>query len=87
MLGNPKTPEVESSDSTVCCPVVGAGVPIDANDKHGNPIHIGDTLTFDEDEWGGKFKPYVVKIENAEIQLFGSPSDLSQFCEVVKRWD
>lgn len=84
---NTKKDANECSGALHCYPVVAAGVPIDANDKHGNPIHIGDTLSFDEDEWGDKFEPYVVRIENAEIQLFGSPSDLPQFCEVVKRWD
>jgi hypothetical protein len=69
------------------CYPVGYGTPIDLNDKHGNPVHVGDTLMFDEDEWGSEFKPYVVKIEEGEIQLYGSPSDVPQFCEIVKRWD
>jgi len=74
-------------NGTDCYPVAGAGVPIDANDKHGVPIHVGDTLMFDEAEWGGPFEPYVVKIERGEIQIHGSPSDLPLYCEVVKRWD
>lgn len=28
------------------------GVPIDMTDCNGKPIHIGDTLRFDEVEWG-----------------------------------
>ena len=85
-MNEDQTPEQTGSRSSSCYPV-GYGVPIGLNDKHGNPVHIGDTLKFDEDEWGGKFEPYVVTIEEGEIQLFGSPSDVPQFCEVVKRWN
>jgi len=81
-----KSQDNDDSGSSACYPV-GYGTPIDLNDKHGNPVHVGDTLMFDEDEWGSKFKPYVVKIEKGEIQLYGSPSDVPQFCEIVKRWD
>ena len=79
--------EACTCDSSRCCPVVGAGMPIDLNDKHGNPVHIGDTIDFDEKEWGATFVPYVVTVESGEIQLWGSPSDFPVHCEIVKRWD
>ena len=81
-------PESESaSRSSHCYPVIGAGMPIDLNDKHGNPVHIGDTIAFDEKEWGARFIPYVVTIKSGEIQLWGSPSDFPVHCEIVKCWD
>jgi hypothetical protein len=84
---NKHTHDNEAPTAADGYPVAGAGVSIDTNDKNGNPIHIGDTLMFDEEEWGGVFEPYVVEIKGAEIQLCGVPSDLPQFCEIVKRWD
>lgn len=66
---------------------VGYGVPIGLNDCKGNPVHIGDTLTFDETEYGGKLDPYVVLIEAGQVQLAGAPSDVPQWCEIVKPWD
>jgi len=66
---------------------IGRGTPIDLNDKYGRPVHVGDTLMFDESEWGGKFEPYVVTIQKGMIQLYGGPSDVPQFCEIVKRWN
>lgn len=31
--------------------VPGAGTPIGLNDKHGKPVHLGDTLRFDPAVW------------------------------------
>ena len=82
-----RSPDSESAPRSSHLYPVGYGTPIDLNDKHGNPVHTGDWLSFDEDEWGGKFEPYVVIIEKGEIQLCGTPSDVPQWCEIVKRWD
>ncbi len=56
-------------------------IPIGANDRHGNPIHVGDRLRFDEKEWGGEHE-FVVEISDGEIQCPG-PSDLSSWCEII----
>ena len=62
------------------------GMPIDANDKNGNPICVGDTLDFDEKEWGGEFKPEQILIENCEVLYSGSYHDFSQYRQIVKKW-
>lgn len=57
-------------------------------DKHGSPVHIGDTLSFDAKEWGGK---HVFVLgwdeEECELDIGFPPSDITEWCEVVKRWD
>lgn len=70
----------------------GIGVMIDAKDKHGHPIHIGDTLRFDGEEWfrvAGATKDHVFTIEpikSGELSYDGSSGDLSQYCEVILDW-
>ena len=59
---------------------------IDVNDRNGNPIHVGDTLRFDEKEWGG-FCEFQISIRKGEIQGCGTPEDWSNWCYIVKRGD
>ena len=56
-------------------------------DKHGNPVHVGDTLSFDSVEWGGE-NVFVLEWDEEECELnIGCLSDVQEWCEVVKRWD
>ncbi len=64
----------------------GLGVPIGVNDSDGRPIHIGDTLDFDEHEWGSPCE-FVIRLENGEIQHPGCTSDLKNWCRIVKPWN
>lgn len=65
-----------------------AGVPIGLNDKHGNPVHIGDTLRFDPQVWGNDTNnKFVVELADGEIQTNGVPSDIPNWCEIIKRWN
>lgn len=63
-----------------------AGVPIGVKDRKGNPIHIGDELRFDAMEWGEPMA-FIVVLEEGEIRHPGSTSDLTEWCEVIRRWD
>lgn len=64
------------------------GTPIGLNDKHGNPVHIGDTLRFDPYEWGNSTNnEFVVTLVEGEIQMNGGPSDIPSWCEIIKRWN
>jgi hypothetical protein len=68
------------------------GMPIDAKDKHGNPIHIDDVLAFDGEEWSGipGSKPMLFSptIEKGQIAYpGGGTTDFEQFCEIIKTWD
>lgn len=65
----------------------GRGVAIGVNDMHGRPIHIGDTLVFDEREWGAPLPPFVIEIKKGLIQHPGSTGDLSSWCEIIETWD
>ena len=83
--------------------VPGAGTPIGLNDKHGNPVHLGDTLRFDPAVWyrtsrwvsDARGEPYglepdpvcTVRIDKGEIELLGTPGDVDQHCEIVRTWD
>ena len=62
------------------------GVPIDLMDKHGEPVHVGDVIRFDEKEWGGPHT-FTVQIKGGEILLSGAPGDMDEYCEVIQRWD
>lgn len=59
------------------------GLPIDLVDKNGTPIHIGDRLAFDPDEWGGEHE-FIVGMEQGEISFSGTADDMEQFAVVVK---
>lgn len=61
------------------------GIPIGLKDMHGTPVHIGDTLRFDEKEWGGPCT-FIIELNRGEIEMCGSPSDISSWCEVIKPW-
>ena len=62
------------------------GVPIGVNDRHGNPIHIGDTLKFCGEEWDGPMK-FVVSLAWGQIDHPGATSDLSNWCEIIESWN
>lgn len=59
------------------------GIPIGVNDRDGHPIHIGDTLDFDADEWGEPMQ-FVVRLENGQIVHPGATGDLTEWCRVVE---
>lgn len=64
------------------------GVPIGLEDKHGNPVHIGDTLRFDPHAWGNSTNnEFVVTLQEGEIRLNGVPSDIPEWCEIIHPWD
>lgn len=62
------------------------GIRIGVDDCKGNPIHIGDTLRFDELERGEPMT-FTITLEQGEIRHPGATSDLTEWCEIVKRWD
>jgi len=62
------------------------GIRIGVDDRKGNPIHIGDTLSFDAREWGEPMT-FMVTLEQGEIRHPGSTGDLSEWCEIVRKWD
>lgn len=59
------------------------GVPIGATDKHGVPVHIGDTVEFDEREFGGPCR-FVIELRDGEIVHPGATGDLRSWCTVLK---
>jgi hypothetical protein len=63
--------------------MLGAGLWIGINDMDGKPIHIGDTLEFDEKEFGEECI-FTLTLEKGEFQHPGSVSDLSAWCKVIK---
>ena len=65
---------------------VGLGVPIGVNDAAGRPIHIGDTLDFEEREYGCPCR-FTIELNEGSIQHPGVTSDLSEFCEIAIPWD
>lgn len=65
---------------------IGLGTYIDAKDKYDNPIHIGDKLEFDSDEWGGECQFYI-EIRKGEILGCGTPGDWNNYCKIIEKWD
>ena len=66
---------------------VGAGTPIGAKDREGTEVHVGDTLSFDPNEWGGPHE-FTIVIEDGEIVMSGGGSgDLESWCMIVRKWD
>ena len=63
------------------------GVPIGVCDRNGNPLHIGDTLKFDAREWGDDHCVFEIRLEKGQIVHPGTTSDLSNWCDLVRRWD
>lgn len=60
------------------------GLDTGIKDRNGNPVHLGDVLEFDEREWGGK---HIFTIEFEEGELNTIPSDVSEWCTIVKKWN
>ena len=60
------------------------GLLIGVKDKNGRSIRTGDTMIFDEEEWGGPDNEFVVYFKDGELQINGTVKDLSEFCEVVE---
>lgn len=55
-------------------------------DMHGAPIHLGDTLSFDEREWGG-MNIFQLLFEDGELNIGFGVDDLAEFCTVIKKWN
>lgn len=62
------------------------GIPIGVNDLKGQPIHIGDKLCFDTQEWGGECE-FVVELSKGKIIHPGATADLTDFCEIIEPWN
>lgn len=56
------------------------------NDKHGKPIQLGDTLSFDKREWGGE-NVWRILFEEGELNIGFGIGDLTEFCEIVRKFD
>lgn len=63
------------------------GIAIGINDRNGNPLHIGDTLHFDAAEWGGDGCTFTIELRDGAIQHPGATKDLSEWCDLVRRWE
>lgn len=64
------------------------GMPLGIKDRNGVPIHVGDTLEFDKEEFGREciFEMEWDK-ENCEPSHPGARGDLSEWCRVIKHHD
>jgi len=62
------------------------GLPLGLNDCEGNPVHFGDTLSFDEKEWGGPCE-FVVEFINGQTSVCGTVDNIPEFCTIVKKWN
>lgn len=62
--------------------LLGIGVFIGIYDQQGTPIHIGDTLAFDPQEWGAPIE-FTVTLEHGQICHPGATEDLTQWCTVI----
>lgn len=62
-------------------------VPIGINDRHGDPVHVGDTLRFDEEEWGGSDSTFKVELVDGEIVGKGVASEWNEWCEILTKFD
>lgn len=63
------------------------GMSIGVNDRTGKPIHIGDLLHFDSNEWGSDDHYFCVEFSRGEVRHSGSVADLSEWCVIVRKWN
>jgi len=66
--------------------LINIGMPLGLKDRHGDDVHIGDTLRFDETEWGGPHT-FTVEMEDGEINVSGTVQDISEWCEILTKFD
>lgn len=59
-------------------------IPIGVNDRDGVPIYIGDTLEFDEAEFGSRCI-FTITMKDGCIEHPGTTTDLTNWCRVLKR--
>lgn len=55
-------------------------------DRHGTPVHVGDVLSFDPEQWGSICE-FVVGFSGGELDVCGVPRDIPEWCVVVWPWD
>ena len=67
------------------CKMGEVGQWIGTYDRKGREICIGDTVRFDPTEWGSDDCEFVVQWEDGELILKGSFSELTDYCEVIRR--
>ena len=64
------------------------GLDTTIKDRKGNAVHLGDRLKFDKDEWGDGFGfEFVLRFINGEFNIGFPISEVSEWCEVVKKWN
>jgi hypothetical protein len=58
-------------------------------DRHGVEIHLGDTLIFDEQEWGAPYpaNEFVIEFKDGQLLTKGVVSELRHFCTVTRKFD
>lgn len=63
------------------------GMPLGISDREGNPVHVGDTLRFDEREWGEPYR-FTLNFARGEVDYPGGGAvSISEWCTIIKKWD
>ena len=55
-------------------------------DRNGRKVHIGDTIEFDPDEWGGDNET-IVQFEDGELNVLGGISGVTDWSVVTKGYN
>jgi hypothetical protein len=70
------------------------GIPLGINDCKGNPIHTGDELRFNHDEWYRGVQTleqpemdFEITLSGGAIHHPGATSDLTSFCTIIRKWN